>query len=296
MLPHAVQVACFDTAFHASIADAAATYALPREWIAKYGSEALRIPRPVARVGKSPRRRVGSRRAADHYVPPRGRRVAVRSARRRIDRHHDGLHPARGPGHGDPFRRRRPRAADVAGAARTRPRGRARPRFGPERSRGHRRHARVAGASTTTMPSSPSRSTCTGSARASARWPHHWAALTCACSPAASVRTRPRSAAARSTDWASSASPSTTASTAPPPVTPTSPRHVLRRAHARHRSPGGPRDGPPGASATGNLRFGSTCAALDVPVVVSPDQPVDRNEFRDRSHAGDERHEHERRE
>jgi acetate kinase len=37
MLPGATQVACFDTAFHASIGDAAATYALPREWIAKYG-------------------------------------------------------------------------------------------------------------------------------------------------------------------------------------------------------------------------------------------------------------------
>lgn len=37
MLPRAVQVACFDTAFHANIGDAAATYALPREWIAKYG-------------------------------------------------------------------------------------------------------------------------------------------------------------------------------------------------------------------------------------------------------------------
>ena len=36
MLPHAVQVACFDTAFHATIGDAAATYALPREWTAKY--------------------------------------------------------------------------------------------------------------------------------------------------------------------------------------------------------------------------------------------------------------------
>lgn len=36
-LPDAVQVACFDTAFHATLSEAAATYALPREWIAKYG-------------------------------------------------------------------------------------------------------------------------------------------------------------------------------------------------------------------------------------------------------------------
>jgi acetate kinase len=37
LLPGAVQIACFDTAFHAGIGDAASTYALPREWIAKYG-------------------------------------------------------------------------------------------------------------------------------------------------------------------------------------------------------------------------------------------------------------------
>jgi acetate kinase len=36
-LPDAVQVACFDTAFHATLSEAAATYALPRDWIAKYG-------------------------------------------------------------------------------------------------------------------------------------------------------------------------------------------------------------------------------------------------------------------
>ena len=36
LLPDAVQVACFDTAFHTTIAEPAATYALPREWIAKY--------------------------------------------------------------------------------------------------------------------------------------------------------------------------------------------------------------------------------------------------------------------
>ena len=36
-LPDAVHVACFDTAFHATLPEPAATYALPREWIAKYG-------------------------------------------------------------------------------------------------------------------------------------------------------------------------------------------------------------------------------------------------------------------
>ena len=37
LLPTAVAVACFDTAFHHSLPDAAATYALPAEWNAKWG-------------------------------------------------------------------------------------------------------------------------------------------------------------------------------------------------------------------------------------------------------------------
>ena len=36
-LPDVPHVACFDTAFHRSMPAAAATYALPREWIAQYG-------------------------------------------------------------------------------------------------------------------------------------------------------------------------------------------------------------------------------------------------------------------
>jgi len=36
-LPDATHVACFDTAFHTTIPDAAATYALPREWNERYG-------------------------------------------------------------------------------------------------------------------------------------------------------------------------------------------------------------------------------------------------------------------
>jgi len=36
-LPDVPQVACFDTAFHASIPPAAATYALPREWRERFG-------------------------------------------------------------------------------------------------------------------------------------------------------------------------------------------------------------------------------------------------------------------
>lgn len=36
-LPRATHVACFDTAFHATIPDAAATYALPKQWNSLYG-------------------------------------------------------------------------------------------------------------------------------------------------------------------------------------------------------------------------------------------------------------------
>ncbi len=37
LLPDVEAVACFDTAFHATLPDAAATYALPREWRERYG-------------------------------------------------------------------------------------------------------------------------------------------------------------------------------------------------------------------------------------------------------------------
>ncbi len=37
VLPHVAAVACFDTAFHATLPPAASTYALPREWRERYG-------------------------------------------------------------------------------------------------------------------------------------------------------------------------------------------------------------------------------------------------------------------
>ncbi|MET0730056.1 MAG: acetate/propionate family kinase, partial [Solirubrobacterales bacterium] len=37
LLPHIPAVACFDTAFHATLPAAASTYALPREWRERYG-------------------------------------------------------------------------------------------------------------------------------------------------------------------------------------------------------------------------------------------------------------------
>src|SRR5262249_18918410 len=38
LLPDVAAVACFDTAFHASLPAAAATYAVPREWQPRYGA------------------------------------------------------------------------------------------------------------------------------------------------------------------------------------------------------------------------------------------------------------------
>jgi acetate kinase len=62
LLPDVPHVACFDTAFHATIPDAAATYALPREWrkrwpLRRFGfhglSHAYAARRAAALVGRS---------------------------------------------------------------------------------------------------------------------------------------------------------------------------------------------------------------------------------------------------
>ena len=107
-------VACFDTAFHATIPAAAATYALPARVAGALGAPALRLSRPVSRLRARARAAEllgGSRRACGSSPATSARRLAVRRARRRHRRHHDGLHPARRPGDGDPVRHRRPRAA-----------------------------------------------------------------------------------------------------------------------------------------------------------------------------------------
>ena len=54
-LPSLPAVACFDTAFHATIPVAAATYALPGRVARALGTAPLRLPRPLARLGRTAR-------------------------------------------------------------------------------------------------------------------------------------------------------------------------------------------------------------------------------------------------
>ena len=85
------QVACFDTAFHATIPAAAATYAVPAAWrerygIRRYGFHGLSHGYASRRAAEL----TGGR--ADRDVPPGVRRLAGGGGRRRVPRHHDGLH------------------------------------------------------------------------------------------------------------------------------------------------------------------------------------------------------------
>ena len=84
-LPDLPAVACFDTAFHATLPAAAATYALPAAVARALGAAPLRLPRPLARLGRAPCARAArarSRGAAHRQLPPRRRRLAVRDRRR----------------------------------------------------------------------------------------------------------------------------------------------------------------------------------------------------------------------
>ena len=85
-------------------------------------------------------------RAANRQLPPRRRRVAVRDRRRRLARHDDGLHAARGARDGDPLGQRRPGAAAVAAGARAAVSAASWPTrwstIGSARARRQRRHAR----------------------------------------------------------------------------------------------------------------------------------------------------------
>jgi acetate kinase len=67
VLPDVAAVACFDTAFHATLPEAASTYALPREWSERYGlrrygfhglSHAYATRRVTELIGADPRRLV----------------------------------------------------------------------------------------------------------------------------------------------------------------------------------------------------------------------------------------------
>ena len=104
---------CFDTAFHATLPDAASTYALPAEWrerygLRRYGFHGLSHAYASRRAAEL----TGAR--ADRGGPSRRGRLAVRGARRAFGGHHDGLHAAGGAGDGDPVRQRRSRPAAVA--------------------------------------------------------------------------------------------------------------------------------------------------------------------------------------
>ena len=102
-------VACFDTAFHATLPPAARTYALPASWrerwgIRRYGFHGL----SHAWVARRAPELLGATRtrATDRELPPRRRCLAVRHRRGPLNRHDDGVHAAGGPGHGDPLGQR----------------------------------------------------------------------------------------------------------------------------------------------------------------------------------------------
>ena len=108
VLPDTPAVACFDTAFHATIPEAAATFALPAEWRARwtlrrYGFHGLSHAYASAAGRRSSpgtlARRAG--RAAGRHLPPGRGRVARGGARGPLGGHHHGVHPARRPGDGD---------------------------------------------------------------------------------------------------------------------------------------------------------------------------------------------------
>ena len=119
--PDVPNVACFDTAFHATLPAAARTYALPAA-PARDGAR-VRVPRSLPRV-------VGpARRDPRSGCAPRGRRtsgrraVAVRGPGRTQRDDDDGLHAGRRARDGHAFGGGRPRCVALVGAA------------GPRRSR-----------------------------------------------------------------------------------------------------------------------------------------------------------------
>ena len=105
--PDVPAVACFDTAFHADLPAAARTYALPREWrerhgLRRYGFHGLSYAYASRRAAEL----LGPGRPAPGRRAPRVGGVVGRRTGWAVDGHHDGLHAARGPGDGDPVRRR----------------------------------------------------------------------------------------------------------------------------------------------------------------------------------------------
>ena len=118
--PGVPAVACFDTAFHATLPPAAATYALPAEWrercgLRRYGFHGLSHAYASRRAAEMLGRRGGS---APRHLPPRRRRVAGRRARRRSVDTTMGFTPLEGLVMATRSGSRRPRPAAVAARAR----------------------------------------------------------------------------------------------------------------------------------------------------------------------------------
>ena len=89
VLPDTPRVACFDTAFHATIPEAAATFALPAEWRDPVDAASLRLPRPVAllrvptrgRARGHPRRRAAGLRVVTCHLGAGASLAAVLAGR-----------------------------------------------------------------------------------------------------------------------------------------------------------------------------------------------------------------------
>ena len=113
-LPDAVHVACFDTAFHATLPGGgvhlrgALRLARRRLGARRYGFHGLSHACAARRAADDPRPRSG--RAAHRHVPPRGRCLVVRRLCAALGGHDDGVHAARGPRDGHPVGQARPGA------------------------------------------------------------------------------------------------------------------------------------------------------------------------------------------
>ncbi len=107
-LPDVPAVACFDTAFHATIPAAAATYALPGEWrerwdLRRFGFHGLSHAYVARRVPELLGRPADGSCGSSAATSGAGASLCAISSGA-LGRHHDGLHAAGGPGHGDPLR------------------------------------------------------------------------------------------------------------------------------------------------------------------------------------------------
>ncbi len=152
-LPDLPQVVVFDTAFHRTMPSYAAQYAVPKAWrdeldVRRYGfhgtSHRYVGRRAAELLGRAPSGDLG---LVTLHLGNGCSAAAVRGGL--LGRHHDGLHPARGPRDGHPQRRHRPGRDPVRRRAsrgrrrrgRTPPQHRVRP---ARRLRHQQRHAHAA--------------------------------------------------------------------------------------------------------------------------------------------------------